>query len=136
MIRKLLILLTALSLNGCALYDAYMQTGFDNQEYMLITQIRADAQLYKKQCGNGLLAATNAQAIANKTDLFEKYEELIPRNENGISASKSLNTIAQGLATAYIDPKGEPSATFCKLKYGSIENAAYVIQHVVGNRPR
>ena len=134
--KKLSVLLLAIALNGCALYDAYMQTGFDNQEYMLITQIRTDAQVYKKQCGNGLMAATNAQAIFAKTDLFEKYSELIPRNENGINASRSLNAIAQGLAIAYVDPKGEPSATFCRLKYSSIENAAYVIQHVVGNRPR
>jgi hypothetical protein len=133
---KRLVVILAFMLNGCALYDAYMQTGFDNQEYMLVTQIRTDAQSYKKQCGNGLLAASNAQAISAKTDLFEKYSELIPRNENGINASKSLNAIAQGLAIAYVDPKGEPSATFCKLKYSSIENAAYVIQHVVGNRPR
>ena len=133
---KKLVVILAFMLNGCALYDAYMQTGFDNQEYMLITQIRTDAQVYKKQCGNHLLAATNAQSISAKTDLFEKYSELSPRNENGISASKSLNAIAQGLAIAYVDPKGDPSATFCRLKYGSIENAAYVIQHVVGNRPR
>ena len=93
-------------------------------------------QTFKKQCDNHLFAATNAIAMTNKTDLFEKYSEKIPRNENGINASKSLNEIAQGLAMAYIDPKGEPSATYCKLKYGSIENAAYVIQTVVGNRPR
>lgn len=134
--RRILLLLAVTFLPGCALYDAYMQTGFDNNEYLLITQIRADAQAYKKQCGNHLFAANNAVAISNKTDLFEKYSEKIPRNENGIKASKSLNEIAQGLANSYIDPKGEPSATFCKLKYGSIENAAYVIQTVVGNRPR
>jgi hypothetical protein len=134
--KKLAVVLSVLVLNGCAVYDAYMQTGFDNNEYLLITQIRADAQAYKKQCNNHLMAAANAQAISSKTDLFEKYSEQIPRNENGIKASKSLNEIAQGLANAYIDSKGEPSATFCKLKYGSIENSAYVIQHVVGSRPR
>jgi hypothetical protein len=134
--RKLLILLTALSLNGCALYDAYMLTGFDPNEYLIITQIRTDAQTYKKQCGNQLLASTNAIAISNKTDLFQNYNEQIPYNDNGINASKSLNEIAQGLANAYLDPKSEPSALFCKLKYSSIENAAYVIQHVVGRRPR
>jgi hypothetical protein len=134
--KKLAVVLSVLALNGCAVYDAYMQTGFDNNEYLLITQIRADAQAYKKQCGNHLFAATNAVAISTKTDLFEKYSEQIPRNENGIRASKSLNEIAQGLANSYLDPKGQPSATFCKLKYSSIENSAYVIQHVVGSRPR
>lgn len=134
--KKILIAISVALLNGCALYDAYFMTGFDNNEYLLITQIRADAAAYKTQCGNHLLASTNAVAISNKTDLFEKYSEQIPRNENGIKASKNLNEIAQGLARAYIDAKGEPSATFCKLKYSSIENSAYVIQHVVGNRPR
>jgi hypothetical protein len=133
--KKLIVVLSVM-LSGCAVVDALLMTKYDPNEYLLITQIRTDAQTYKKQCGNQLIAATNAVAIANKTDLFEKYEELIPRNENGIKASKSLNEIAQGLVAAYVDPKGEPSATFCRLKYGSIENAAYVIQHVVGDRPR
>jgi hypothetical protein len=134
--KKLAAALIVLALNGCALYDAVMMTGFDNNEYLLITQIRVDAETYKAQCGNHLLVATNAVTIANKTNLFEKYSEQIPRNTNGIKASKSLNEIAQGLANAYADPKGEPSAIFCKLKYSSIENAATVIQHVVGSRPR
>ena len=134
--KRLSIIVVAVLLNGCALYDALMMTNFDSNEYLLITQIRVDAIQYKKQCGNHLFAAANAVNISNKTELFEKYSEQIPHNENGIKASQSLNEIAQGLATAYIDPKGEPSAVFCRLKYSSIENAAYVIQHVVGNRPR
>ena len=134
--KKLAIVLAVLALNGCAVYDALTMTGFDNNEYLLITQIRVDAGHYKKSCDNHLLAATNAVAIANKTELFEKYSEQIPRNDNGIKASKSLNEIAQGLANSYVDTNATPSALFCKLKYGSIENSATVIQHVVGNRPR
>jgi hypothetical protein len=134
--KRLYIVLVALALNGCAVWDAYFMTSFDNQEYMLITQIRVDAQVYKGQCGNHLIAATNAQNIFARTNLFEKYSEKIPKNDNGIKASRNLNEIAQGLAHAYVDPKGDPSATFCRLKYGSIENAAYVIQTVVGDRPR
>ena len=132
--KRLLAVVTVLALNGCAVYDAFMMTGFDNQEYMLVTQIRTDAQVYKTQCDNPALAPVNAQAMAFKTRLFQNYSEQIPRNDNGRSASTSLNEIAQGLNQAYV--KGTPSVTFCKLKYGSIENAAYVIQHVVGDRPR
>ena len=134
--KKIIIIATALALNGCAIYDALMMTKYDPNEYLLITQIRTDAQQYKKQCENHMLAATNAVNISNKTELFAIYSEQIPNNENGVKASKSLNEIAQGLEKAYLDPKGQPSAMFCKLKYGSIENAAGVIQHVVGNRPR
>lgn len=134
--KRLAVVVFALALNGCALWDAYFMTKYDPNEYLLVTEIRTDAQRYKRQCDNHLSAATNAVSISNKTDLFEKYSEQIPDNENGVNASKSLNEIAQGLARAYVDPKGQPSAAFCRLKYGSIENAAYVIQHVVGNRPR
>lgn len=133
--KRLLAVLAVVGLNGCAIYDAYMQTGFDNNEYLLITQIRADAQRYKNQCGNHLLATQNANNMATKTDLFEKYSERIPRNVNGLSAAKSLNEIAQGLDKAYEADK-QPSPVFCRLKYSSIENAAYVIQTVVGDRPR
>lgn len=136
MIQRLLIVACVMGLNGCALYDAYMQTGFDNNEYLLITQIRTDAQQYRRQCGNHLFAATNAQTMANRTELFERYSEKIPRNVNGFAASKSLNQIAQGLAQSYVSPSGEPSATYCRLKYSSIENASTVIQTVVGDRPR
>lgn len=134
--KRIVAIAAVLMLNGCALWDAYFMTGFDNNEYLLITQIRADAQQYKRQCDNHLYSATNAVAIANRTDLFEKYSEKIPKNENGINASRSLNEIAQGLANSYLDPKATPSATYCRLKYASIENAATVIQTVVGNRPR
>jgi hypothetical protein len=133
--RRLLIILSVILLPGCALYDAYMMTGFDNNEYLLVTQIRVDAQTYRPQCNNPVLAAQNATAIAAKTNLFEKYSQWIPNNANGYNSSKSLNAIAQGLATAY-DKQPAPSTLFCQLKYSGIENAATVIQHVVGDRPR
>jgi hypothetical protein len=132
--KKLLAVVALLSLNGCAVWDAYFMTGFDNQEYMLVTQIRTDAQVYKNQCDNPALAPVNAQAMAFKTRLFQNYSEQIPKNDNGKRASEGLNEIAQGLNQSYT--KGTPSVTFCRLKYSSIENAAYVIQHVVGDRPR
>ena len=131
--KKLAIVVTVLALNGCAIYDALMMTNYDPNEYMLVTKIRTNAQVYKAQCDQPD-ADKRAKRIAYQTHLFQNYSEQIPNNENGVNASKSLNEIAQGLDQAYA--KGTPSVTFCRLKYGSIENAAYVIQHVVGNRPR
>ena len=133
--KKIIALLFVAALQGCALYDAYMMTGFDNNEYLLITQIRVDAQTYKTQCGNPLLESANAFAISTKTQLFEVYSEQIPRNDNGASAAKKLNEIAQGLVFAY-GKNSQPGVMYCKLKYTSIENSAAVIQHVVARRPR
>jgi hypothetical protein len=132
--KKLLAIVAILSLNGCALWDAYMMAPYDANEYMLITQIRVDAGQYKKQCDNPILAPVNAQAISAKTDLYEKYQEQIPRNANGYRAAQALNEITQGLNNQYA--KGNVSATFCRLKYNSIEHSAELIQKVTAGRPR
>lgn len=107
---------------------------YDANEYMLITEIRTTAIQYRRQCDNPVMAPQNAQAMANRTELYERYEEYIPRNENGQKASRALNEIAQGLNTAYV--KGPVSPTFCKLKYNNIEHSAELIQRVTAGRPR
>ena len=121
-------------MSGCAVWDAYFMAPYDANEYLQITEIRASAGQYRRQCDNPVLAPVNAQAIANRTDLFEKYEELIPRNDNGYRAARALNEIAQGLNTAYV--KGPVSPVFCKLKYNNIEHSAELIQRVTAGRPR
>jgi hypothetical protein len=132
--RSLLIAFTATALSGCALWDAYFMAPYDANEYMLITEIRTNAALYREQCANPVLAPVNAQAMANRTLLYERYEENIPRNENGYKAARALNEISQGLSTAYA--KGSVSPTFCKLKYNNIEHSAELIQRVTAGRPR
>ena len=132
--KKIFVAVFALSLTSCALWDAYMMAPYDANEYLQITEIRATAGQYRRQCDNPILVSANAQAMANRTDLFEKYEELIPRNDNGFRAAQALNEIAQGLNTAYA--KGPVSPVFCKLKYNNIEHSAELIQRVTAGRPR
>ena len=131
--RRLLIILAVILLPGCALYDSYMMTSFDPNEYLLITEIRVDANQYKAQCSLPV-AATNAVTISYKTNLFDTYSQGLPNNEDVQRAAKSLNEIAQGLVDSY--GKGPVTPLFCKLKYGSIENSAAVMQVVIGSRPR
>jgi hypothetical protein len=132
--KQILLAAFAFSLTSCALWDAYMMAPYDANEYLQITEIRATAGQYRRQCDNPILAVANAQVIANRTDLFEKYEELIPRNDNGYRAARALNEIAQGLNTAYT--KGPVSSVFCRLKYNNIEHSAELIQRVTAGRPR
>ena len=132
--KKISIIFAAVLLNGCALWDAYFMAPYDANEYMLITEIRTNAAIYREQCANPVMAPQNAQAMANRTLLYERYEEHIPRNENGIKAARALNEIAQGLNTAY--GKGAVSPTFCRLKYNNIEHSAELIQRVTAGRPR
>jgi hypothetical protein len=131
--KPLRILLSVLALNGCAMVDAYLMK-YDANEYQLITQIRVNAVRFSKQCAS-LNAAGNAEAMAEQTELFEKYSEKLPRNVDGYHAAKLLNEIAQGLAERYTQP-APVSAVFCKIKYNSIENSAVVLQTVIGKKPR
>ena len=133
--KRLLVVLSVLALNGCALWDAYFMTGYDSNEYRIITEIRTDAGDYKTQCDDAAKSRLNSMAISYKTMLFKNYEEQIPRNKNGINASIELNKIAQGLRDRY-NSGVTTSPAFCKLKFESIENSAQTIQHVVGQRPR
>jgi len=132
--KRIVIAFSCALLSSCALWDAYMMAPYDANEYMLITEIRTTAIQYRRQCDNPILAPANSQAMANRTELYEKYEEQIPRNENGVKSARALNEIAQGLNTAY--GKGPVSPTFCRLKYNNIEHSAELIQRVTAGRPR
>jgi hypothetical protein len=132
---KILIIMATVVLNGCAVYDAFMMAPYDPNEYKLITEVRVDAAFYRSHCDNPLLAPGNAQAISAKTNLFEKYQEMIPRNNNGYQAAKALNEIAQGLSVQYTKSTSV-STTFCRLKYNTIEKNAESIQRITARRPR
>ena len=132
--KKLMIAMCAALLTSCALWDAYMMAPYDANEYLLITEIRVTAGQYRQQCDSFNQSAVNAQNMVNRTQLYERYVEHIPRNDNGTRAARALNEIAQGLNTAYA--KGIVSATFCRLKYNNIEHSAELIQRVTAGRPR
>ena len=133
--KILIVMATAVLINGCAVYDAFMMAPYDPNEYKLITEVRVDAAFYRSQCDNPLLAPGNAQAISAKTNLFEKYQEMIPRNNNGYQSAKALNDITQGLSAQY-SKSTTVSTVFCRLKYNTIEKSAESIQRTTAGRPR
>ena len=132
--KRTSLILSIFLLSGCAVWDAYFMAPYDANEYLQITEIRTTAIQYRRQCDNPVLAPVNAQAMANRTELYEKYQEQIPRNANGFKAAQALNEITQGLNTAY--GRGPVSSMFCKLKYNNIEHSAELIQRVTAGRPR
>ena len=132
--KRIVLALTCVLLSSCALLDAYLMAPYDANEYLQITEIRTTAIQHRRQCDNPILAPVNAQAMANRTELYEKYQEQIPRNANGFKAAQALNEISQGLNSAYV--KGPVSSVFCRLKYNNIEHSAELIQRVTAGRPR
>lgn len=132
--KRLLFLPLVTLLSSCALIDAYLMTKWDPNEYKAITDIRAEAQLYKTQCANELISITNANKLAFSTRAFVLYSEQVPRNDNVKNASVALDKIAQGLANQYNTSK--VSTLFCKLKFENVENNAATMQKIIGARPR
>jgi hypothetical protein len=133
--KKLLLLPLVLFLSNCALYNAYTMTGFDNNEYQLISQIRLEAQTYKNNCDDAVKSKSNAIQLTYDTRMFMLYSEHIPHNDHVISASKDLHTIAEGLSNQYVKTD-KVSPGFCKIKFTSVETSANTIQKTVGSRPR
>jgi hypothetical protein len=133
--KQLLILLSLLALNGCAVYDAVTMTKYDPNEYLQVTEIKVDAADYAAKCSDTKISRLNAMAMAHKTRMFAAYSEHLPSNGDGFKAATSLDEIAQGLAVRY-NSGDTVSTLFCKLKFEGIEHSADTIQHVLGNRPR
>ena len=134
--KKLALLgIMMLSLQGCMMLDAYLMAHYDGTEYQAITDIRAFASVYKTQCGDAIKSRENARDIANKTQYFEFYEQRIPHNNEGWSAAKKLNEIAQALTDRY-ENTNKVSKVYCELKFGGIEKSSDLIQNTIGNRPR
>jgi hypothetical protein len=133
--KKLFLIAVVVLLQGCAIVDAYLMTGYDSNEYRIITEIRADAQGYKAECANPLTSSANAVAIADKTRLFTMYSQYVPRNTNVQKASSELNAIAQGLSEQY-KKTSTVSPLFCKIKFEAIEHSAETMQKVIGAKPR
>ena len=132
--KKLLAAIAITLLSGCTVLDAYLMTHYDPNEYKLITDVRAEAQLFKAQCDDADQSKLNSVKLANDTQLFVLYSEHVPRNDDVISASKDLHTLAQGLADQYNKAKVSPG--FCKIKFTAVENSADKMQKVIGSRPR
>jgi hypothetical protein len=132
--KKILILLTASLLSGCAVIDAYLMK-YDPNEYQQIANIRTSASLAKAQCDDFQTSKNNANRIADKTYAFVQFAQYVPRNEPVKKASIDLDKIAQGLKEQY-NKSDKVSATFCKIKFGNIESSAEIIQKTVGDKPR
>lgn len=132
---KKLLLLPLILLSGCTIVDAYLMTHYDPNEYKTITGIRATAQLAKEQCDDPVKSKASAIKMEQDTQFFVLYSEHVPRNDDVISASKDLHTIAQGLADQYAK-FDKVSPGFCKIKFSSIESNADKMQTIIGKRPR
>ena len=131
--KKLVIVVAVLMLNGCALFDSYFMAGYDNQEYVLINKIRTKAQLSQKECFDREKTIGNIFVLIDLSTEFQNFTQHIPRNPEAYKMATQMTELVDQSAKAY---SGNPSQFFCKAKLQQIERNAEKIQTVLGSKPR
>ena len=133
--KRILIVLFAFSLSGCALFDAYFMAKYDTNEYFIVNDIKTKAQVAEENCGNHILVVTQVNDLYIKTLEFKNFTSHIPRNKDTDNMSTKLLTLTKDTKD-YFNKAEKISPIFCKAKLQQIVKSADTIQHVLGSKPR
>jgi hypothetical protein len=133
--KRILIVLFAFSLSGCALFDAYFMAKYDTNEYFIVNDIKTKAQVAEENCGNHILVVTQVNELYIKALEFKNFTTHIPRNKDTDNMSTKLLTLTKDTKD-YFNKAEKISPIFCKAKLQQIVKSADTIQHVIGSKPR
>jgi hypothetical protein len=133
--KRILIVLFAFSLSGCALFDAYFMAKYDTNEYFIVNDIKTKAQVAEENCGNHILVVTQVNELYNKALEFKNFTTHIPRNKDTDNMSTKLLTLTKDTRD-YFNKAEKISPIFCKAKLQQVVKSADTIQHVLGSKPR
>jgi len=133
--KRILIVLFAFSLSGCALFDAYFMAKYDTNEYFIVNDIKTKAQVAKENCGNHILVVTQVNELYIKALEFKNFTTHIPRNKDTDNMSTKLLTLTKDTRD-YFNKAEKISPIFCKAKLQQVVKSADTIQHVLGSKPR
>jgi hypothetical protein len=138
--KKLLVILAIISMQGCAAIEAvkivraWNMAKFDNNEYSQINSIRTTANLGAAKCGTAEVVPV-VENLWYKSVELKNYSASIPHNEETVKMTAELVEIIKGLNVRYHE-KEPVSPAYCTLKFGTIEKNAVTIQNVIGAKPR
>ena len=133
--KRILIVLFAFSLSGCALFDAYFMAKYDTNEYFIVNDIKTKAQVAEENCGNHILVVTQVNDLYIKALEFKNFTTHIPRNKDTDNMSTKLLTLTKDTRD-YFNKAEKISPIFCKAKLQQVVKSADTIQHVLGSKPR
>jgi len=133
--KRILIVLFAFSLSGCALFDAYFMAKYDTNEYFIVNDIKTKAQVAEENCGNHILVVMQVNELYIKALEFKNFTTHIPRNKDTDNMSTKLLTLTKDTRD-YFNKAEKISPIFCKAKLQQVVKSADTIQHVLGSKPR
>jgi hypothetical protein len=133
--KKLLIVLFAFSLSGCALFDAYFMAKYDTTEYALVNEIKTKAQVAEENCSNQPLVTSQVNDLYIKSLEFKNFTLHIPRNKDANNMSTKLLTLTKD-TKEYFNKAEKISPIFCKAKLQQVVKSADTIQNALGKKPK
>ena len=133
--KLLLVGLISSTLSGCALWDAYMMSGYDTTEYALVKRIKTQAELAIEDCKDAVKSKQNADNLYVTAVELKNFATNIPRNEDTAKLAGNLVELTKQGKEQYVK-NSNVSETFCKLKLQQIGRSAEVAQKVIGRKPR
>jgi hypothetical protein len=133
--KKLVLLIAVLSLNGCALWDAYNMATYDTTEYALVNKIRTHSELSIYDCRNSMKSQINFIELHYASLELRNFSQYLPNNIDAYKLSGNLVDLTKQGAEAY-DKSSNVSEIFCKHKLQQINRSAETAQKAIGNKPR
>ena len=91
--KKLLVLFALLSLNGCAVYDAYFMAKYDTNENALVSKIRTMAELGVDDCKNQLKSEVTFNDLYYYSVELRNFTQYIPRNDDTLKLEIDVSAL-------------------------------------------
>lgn len=133
--RIILIAITALALNGCAIIDIYKQAKWDNNEYALANEIQTTATLGIEMCAHPKDVVYYVDHVYAKSVEFTNYTADIDRNLEANKMAENLLAISKSLKERY-HSGDDVSQKYCELKFTTIQTSSSTIKRALGAKPR
>ena len=133
--KKLVLILSILALNGCAVIDYYRMAKWDNNEYMLVNQVRTEAEFGVTKCASKAEVLPYVDHTYSKTIELKNYSAGIAHNEESVKMTEELLAIVKGMHDRY-HSGDDVSQKYCELKFTSISTNTGTIQKALGAKPR
>jgi predicted transcriptional regulator with HTH domain len=134
--KKLIVIaITALALNGCAIIDIYRQAKWDNNEYALVNEVQTTAALGIDMCAHPKDVVYYVDHIYSKSLEFRNYTAEIDRNLEANKMAENLLGITKGLKERY-HSGDDVSQKYCELKMTTIQTSSSTIKRALGAKPR
>lgn len=134
--KKLIVVaITALALNGCAIIDIYRQAKWDNNEYALVNEVQTTAALGIDMCAHPKDVVYYVDHIYSKSLEFRNYTAEIDRNLEANKMAENLLGITKSLKERY-HSGDDVSQKYCELKMTTIQTSSSTIKRALGAKPR